>query len=153
MSSPPFQRWCPRGRNGGSDCSMPRRGNNLIRPSVEKGLDLEHRKRSQDRVAGVDVDRMAYEEDALAMLDSIYRLALWLTPREADARDLVQETYLRALEARATFRPAASMRAWLARILRNRLIDLLRQSGRAVPWPERAEGAQAPEIAGEGAPG
>src|SRR5258708_25390465 len=114
MSSPPFQRWCPRGRNGGSDCSMPRRGNNLIRPSVEKGLDLEHRKRSQDRVAGVDVDRMAYEEDALAMLDSIYRLALWLTPREADARDLVQETYLRALEARATFRPGASMRAWLA---------------------------------------
>jgi DNA-directed RNA polymerase specialized sigma24 family protein len=37
----------------------------------------------------VDVDRMAYEEDALAMLDSIHRLARWLTPREADARDLV----------------------------------------------------------------
>src|ERR1700730_2244384 len=36
MSSPPFQRWCPRGRNGGSDCSMPRRWNNLVRPSVEE---------------------------------------------------------------------------------------------------------------------
>jgi RNA polymerase sigma-70 factor (ECF subfamily) len=101
----------------------------------------------------VDVDRMAYEKQALAVLDSIYRLALWLAPREADARDLVQETYLRALEARETFRPEASMRAWLARILRNRFIDLLRQSGREVPWPERAEGSKAPEIAGEGEPG
>jgi hypothetical protein len=51
----------------------------------------------------VDVDRMAYEKQALAVLDSIYRLALWLSPREAAARDLVQETYLRALEARETF--------------------------------------------------
>jgi DNA-directed RNA polymerase specialized sigma24 family protein len=53
----------------------------------------------------VDVDRMAYEEQALAVLDSIYRLALWLAPREGDARDLVQETYLRAVEARETSRP------------------------------------------------
>src|SRR5712664_2295037 len=82
---------------------------------------------------------MAYEKQALAVLDSIYRLALWLAPREADARDLVQETYLRALEARESFRPEASMRAWLARILRNRFIDLLRHGEREVPWPDGAE--------------
>jgi len=87
----------------------------------------------------VDVYRMAYEKEALAMLDSTYRLALWLTRREADARDLVQETYLRALEARETFRPGASMRAWLARILRNRFIDRFRHGEREVPWPDGAE--------------
>src|ERR1700682_6064105 len=96
---------------------------------------------------------MAYEKDALAMLDSTYRLALWLTRREADARDLVQETYLRALEARDTFRPGASMRAWLARILRNRFIDLCRHNLREVPWPESAEESKALEIAGDGEPG
>lgn len=96
---------------------------------------------------------MAYEKQALAVLDSIYGLALWLAPREADARDLVQETYVRALEARETFRPGASMRAWLARILRNRFIDLCRHKPREVSWPESGEGSNAPEIAGEGAPG
>src|SRR4051794_3426448 len=96
---------------------------------------------------------MAYEKEALAMLDGIYRLALWLAPREADARDLVQETYLRALEARETLRQGASMRAWLARILRNRFIDLCRHSRREVPWPESTEESKAPEIAGEGEPG
>jgi RNA polymerase sigma-70 factor (ECF subfamily) len=101
----------------------------------------------------VDVDRMAYEEDALAMLDSIYRLARWLTPREADARDLVQETYLRALEARDTFRPGASMRAWLARILRNRFIDRLRRDGREVPWPENDEESKTLDDAHDGGAG
>jgi RNA polymerase sigma-70 factor (ECF subfamily) len=101
----------------------------------------------------VDVDRMAYEKQALAVLDSIYRLALWLAPREVDARDLVQETYLRALEARETFRPGASMRAWLARILRNRFIDLCRHKGLEVPSPESAEEPKALGIAGEGEPG
>src|ERR1700704_3740416 len=85
------------------------------------------------------MDRVAYEKEALAMLDSTYRLALWLTRREADARDLVQETYLRALEARDTYHPGASMRAWLARILRNRFIDRFRQGEREVPWPDGAE--------------
>src|SRR2546427_8798830 len=96
---------------------------------------------------------MAYEKEALAMLDSTYRLALWLAPREADARDLVQETYLRALEARETFRPGASMRAWLARILRNRFIDLRRRNGLVVHWPESAEESKALESAGGGEPG
>lgn len=95
---------------------------------------------------------MAYEKQALAVLDSIYRLALWLAPREADARDLVQETYLRALEARETFRPGASMRAWLGRILRNRFIDLSRRNPREATFQESAGESEAPEVA-EGEPG
>ena len=92
---------------------------------------------------------MAYEKEALAMLDTTYRLALWLTRREADARDLEQDTYLRALEARDTYRPGASMRAWLARILRNRFIDRFRHGEREVPWPDGEE-SNKHEAANEG---
>ena len=93
----------------------------------------------------MSVDRIAYEREALAALDSTYRLALWLASREADARDLVQDTYVRALEARETFAPGASMRAWLARILRNRFIDLSRRNGREVAWTDPATESEAPD--------
>lgn len=73
------------------------------------------------------------------MLDGAYRLARWLVPRESDARDLVQETYLHALEARKTFRPGASMRAWLCSILRNRFVDLCRRRGHEVLWNDGAD--------------
>lgn len=95
---------------------------------------------------------MAYEREALAVLDSTYRFALWLAPCEADARDLVQETYLRALEARETFRPGASMRAWLAFILRNRFIDLLRHNAREVAFAGDAEVAEVLEATGHPQP-
>ena len=43
--------------------------------------------------------RPRFETDALASLDSLYRTALRLTPRAADAEDLVQDTYLKAFRA------------------------------------------------------
>jgi len=78
-------------------------------------------------------------EEALAALDGTYRLAIWLGAKEADARDLVQETYLRALQAREPFHQGRSMRAWLARILRNLYIDRRRREGREVPAAMGAE--------------
>jgi RNA polymerase sigma-70 factor (ECF subfamily) len=80
----------------------------------------------------VDEARAGLGKEALAALDGIYRLAIWLGAKEADARDLVQETYLRALQARETFHQGRSMRAWLARILRNLYIDRCRRGGREV---------------------
>jgi RNA polymerase sigma-70 factor (ECF subfamily) len=73
----------------------------------------------------------AFEADALAWLDSLYRTALRLTHRPADAEDLVQETYLRAFRAADQFTPGTNLRAWLFTILhntaRNRLRDLARE--------------------------
>jgi RNA polymerase sigma-70 factor, ECF subfamily len=62
---------------------------------------------------------LAFEAEALAAVDSLYRTALRLTGAPADAEDLVQDTYLKAFRAADRFRPGTNMRAWLFTILHN----------------------------------
>src|SRR5438477_9980015 len=61
----------------------------------------------------------AFEAEALASIDSLYRAALRLTRVPADAEDLVQDTYLKAFRAADRFEPGTNMRAWLFTILYN----------------------------------
>jgi RNA polymerase sigma-70 factor (ECF subfamily) len=63
--------------------------------------------------------RAAFEAEALASVDSLYRTALRLTRVPADAEDLVQETYLKAFRAADRFEPGTNLRAWLFTILHN----------------------------------
>jgi RNA polymerase sigma-70 factor, ECF subfamily len=63
--------------------------------------------------------RAAFEADALASIDSLYRTALRLTRSPADAEDLVQDTYLKAFRAADSFEPGTNLRAWLFTILHN----------------------------------
>ena len=73
----------------------------------------------------------AFEADALASLDSLYRTAVRLTHSPADAEDLVQDTYLKAFRAAGQFKPGTNLRAWLFTSLhttaRNRARDLARE--------------------------
>ena len=61
----------------------------------------------------------AFEAEALASVDSLYRTALRLTRVPADADDLVQETLLKAFRAADRFEPGSNLRAWLFTILHN----------------------------------
>jgi RNA polymerase sigma-70 factor (ECF subfamily) len=68
-----------------------------------------------------------FETDALAYLDALYRTALRMTRSEADAEDLVQETYIKALRFRDQFTPGTNLKAWLFRILTNTFINSYRR--------------------------
>ncbi|MBV9479892.1 MAG: sigma-70 family RNA polymerase sigma factor [Acidobacteria bacterium] len=60
-----------------------------------------------------------FEDLALPLLDSVYNFAHWLVQNPADADDLVQETYLKALRGFSTFKSNSNFRAWMFRILKN----------------------------------
>lgn len=69
----------------------------------------------------------AFETEALSFLDALYRTALRMTRSEADAEDLVQETYIRAFRFRDQFTPGTNLKAWLFRILTNTFINSYRR--------------------------
>src|SRR5260221_13949027 len=72
----------------------------------------------------------AFEAEALASLDTLYRAALRLTRVPADAEDLVQETFLKAVRSADRFEPGTNLRAWLFTILHNTARNRVRDRAR-----------------------
>ncbi len=64
-------------------------------------------------------DRQAFEDLVRATTAETYTLALRLTGNEEDARDVVQETYLRAYKGLKRFRGESAFTTWLYRITAN----------------------------------
>jgi len=60
-----------------------------------------------------------FESLALPLLDPLYNFACWLSGDADEAKDLVQESFAKALKAFGSFRPGTNFRAWMFRILRN----------------------------------
>ena len=66
------------------------------------------------------VDRTQFDQLAIEHLDAVYRMAMHLTRNHADAADLVQETYLRAVKAAGRFEETGGgIKPWLLTILHN----------------------------------
>jgi len=70
-------------------------------------------------VAARDGDRTAFEELVRRTYVDTYTLAVRLTGNEEDARDVVQEAYLRAWKSIRRFRGDAAFSTWLYRITAN----------------------------------
>jgi RNA polymerase sigma-70 factor (ECF subfamily) len=82
------------------------------------------------RLAEEARDRVRFEEEALELSDTVYRVARRLVGTRDEAEDLVQETYARAFRSWRTFSPGTNLRAWLLRILTNLNIDRGRRNQR-----------------------
>ena len=77
---------------------------------------------SSEREGTGQLDRISIQN-----IDGLYSYALILTRNHAEAEDLVQETYLRALKAAGRLRPNSNLNAWLFTILRNVWFNQLRK--------------------------
>ena len=60
-----------------------------------------------------------FEQLALPLLEPLYNFARWLSGNSDEAKDLVQETFAKALKGFGGFQQGTNFRAWLFRILHN----------------------------------
>jgi len=81
--------------------------------------------------AARDGDQEAFEELVRQTYVSTYTLAYRLTGNEEDARDVVQETYLRAWKAIRRFRGDAQFSTWLYRITANTSSSMTQRRSRS----------------------
>jgi RNA polymerase sigma-70 factor (ECF subfamily) len=72
----------------------------------------------------------SFGAQAVDHLAHLRRSAAALTRNRADAEDLVQEAYVRALRASRRFQPGTNLRAWLSTILRNLTLNHRRDAHR-----------------------
>jgi RNA polymerase sigma-70 factor, ECF subfamily len=73
------------------------------------------------------------EHAGIQYLDGLYSYAMMLTRNRAEAEDLVQETYLRAIQAMDRLRDNSNLKSWLFTILRNVWLNQLRKRRVAPP--------------------
>jgi RNA polymerase sigma-70 factor (ECF subfamily) len=71
---------------------------------------------------------LEFKSGAVQYLDGLYGYALTLTRNLAEAEDLVQETYLRALRAFEKLQPDSNLKSWLFTIMRNIWLNQIRHT-------------------------
>ena len=71
-----------------------------------------------------------FDGEFMPHIDSMYNFAYRLTFEEDDAKDLVQETYLKAFRFIDSFQQGTNAKAWLFRILKNSFINNFRKKSK-----------------------
>ena len=102
-----------------------------------------------DRAKGGDQD--SFNQLILRWERPIYALAYRVIGREEDARDVCQDTFLRAFRALPGFKGEAKFSSWLYRIALNLCRDWIRRQRRA-PTVQIPEGVDPVEMVGEQGP-
>jgi RNA polymerase sigma-70 factor (ECF subfamily) len=101
------------------------------------------------RSRGGDLD--SFNQLVLRWERPIYALAYRVIGREEDARDVAQETFLRAFRALSGFKGQAKFSSWLYRITLNLCRDWIRRERRA-PVAQAPEGVDLIELASAAEP-
>lgn len=76
----------------------------------------------------------------------LYRTARGIVADDAQAQDVVQETYLRAFTRLDSFRAEAALGTWLARIAINVALDIARREGRHLSLDDVTEPSDTSEL-------
>lgn len=83
----------------------------------------------------VNLDQLFHKE-MVPHMSLLYNYALRLTNNEDDAKDLIQDTYLKAYRFIDKYQHDTNAKAWLFRILKNSFINNYRKNSRS---PEQVE--------------
>lgn len=71
-----------------------------------------------------------FDNEFMPHIDSMYNFAYRLTFDEDDAKDLVQDTYMKAFRFINSFQEGTNAKAWLYRILKNSFINNYRKKSK-----------------------
>jgi RNA polymerase sigma-70 factor (ECF subfamily) len=99
----------------------------------------------------IDGDTESFNQLVIRWERPIYALAYRVIGREEEARDIVQETFLRAYRGIGNFRGQAKFSSWVYRIALNLCRDWIRRERRA-PIAPTPEGVDVIELAAEQGP-
>jgi RNA polymerase sigma factor (sigma-70 family) len=80
-----------------------------------------------------------YHKEMVPHMSLLYNYALRLTTNEDDAKDLIQDTYLKAYRFIDKYQSDTNAKAWLFRILKNSFINNYRKSSRTPDQVEYSE--------------
>jgi len=71
-----------------------------------------------------------FEQQTLPHMEILYNYALRMTGNTEDAKDLLQETFLKAYRFWNKFEQGTNLRAWLFRIMKNTYINVYRKESK-----------------------
>jgi RNA polymerase sigma-70 factor (ECF subfamily) len=115
------------------------------------GHDLMTRTDEELVARSIDGDTDSFNQLVLRWERPIFALAYRVIGREEEARDVVQETFLRAFRGIKNFRGQAKFSSWVYRIALNLCRDWIRRERRA-PIQATPEGVDLVELAAEQGP-
>src|SRR6476660_9155966 len=132
---------------GALECTVQRRVMTPSEITVALPLKAEHVSETEDTESRPKIVKFAivkktepdhaepaelasFEQAMLPHLDAAHNLAKWLLRNEEDAKDVVQEAYLRAFKSFGGFH-GSNGRAWLLTIVRNTSYTLLKKKSAA----------------------
>ena len=102
----------------------------MLRYNLDQSLLLKLMSEVQRRKYSQEEKNSIFDGEFMPHIDSMYNFAYRLTFDEDDAKDLVQDTYLKAYRFINSFEQGTNAKAWLFRILKNSFINEYRKKSK-----------------------
>ena len=116
---------------GSSDKELARSRKKVAKSVLEALPVVLGQMASKELVKETPADRNSrFERDAMQFADQLYAAAMRYTKNPEDAKDLVQDTYLKAFASFHQFEEGTNLKAWLYRVLQTTFINNYRKAQR-----------------------